>query len=178
MKRKNGEAIDLTKDSDSDDDRKKMPPKRKYRHYGSSADEILDYIGHTSRVRELTREMRPMTMHQQAEVIIMLSASQHWMAIGVDTAHQQYAFMGARDLQSWERWMRESGLIPEEMIDVTPQAGAQDESECGARVAVFAKWFLEERDYNDNRGRRQIPGFRDRARRLMATWRQARRDRI
>ena len=107
-------------------------------------------------------------------VYFMNTRAKHWTALGVDLSRRQYASIGARRLgTNFADWAAASNLNLASLMDVSPVVGSQTESECGARVAIFAEWFLNERA-EDVRTRRPIPNFAERVDNLMAAWRAAR----
>lgn len=176
------DIIDMTGDSseaEEDVGEAKAEIKREYAHYGSNTDEINDYLGGVIRGRYrflVQGRMRPMRkVPDEPTVYIMLTRARHWVGIGLDMTAMCYAVIGSRShLGPFRSWMEASGISPTDLRNVTPAVGAQEESECGAYVAVFAEWFVNEREAGARR-RRPIPRFRERVRELMAEWRAARR---
>lgn len=148
-------------------------------HYGSTWDEIVEYLdsvglGDHIRMLDVTN-MRPLpTPPTEATVYFTNSRGRHFMALGIDPVDGVYAEIGARNVERhFRRWLRRSHI--DLGRDVSPVVGAQQESECGAYIAIFAEWFLTER-LPAQRPRRAIRDFRRRVSELMAQWRDNRRN--
>ena len=174
------DIIDMTGDS-SESEADSVEEKKEARggpnHYGSNSEEIGDYLDSVIRRRYrflVPGRMRPTRIPDEPTVYIMCTRAKHWVALGLDRTAKCYAIIGSRShLGPFRRWMDASGVSPTDLRNVTPAVGAQEESECGAYVAVFAEWFVNEREVGARR-RRPIPRFRERVRELMAEWRAAR----
>lgn len=182
------EAIDLTANSTSEDDddteeEAEVGEKRYVRSYGASEEEIFEYVEAKTgkgNLRMLTPTARPMKTELTEPRVFFSrerrreSTGGHYLGLGIDPENMEYAEIGARRVrQHFDEWAKGSGIVLDNMEDVTPVVGAQNESECGGYIAIFAEWFLNER-VPGGPARRPIPQFRSRVDNLMATWRAER----
>ena len=72
-------------------------------------------------------------------------------------------------------FLTDVGVDLADFIDISPSVGSQVESECGARAAVFARWFGTDRPRaSHNRHELNVPGFLVQVAALMQDWRAAR----
>lgn len=168
--------------SDGDDTEPLVGCKRYTASYGSSFDEISSYVDKLDLVKHIRyleytspRPLKTKKGELEPLVAIMNARNRHFVALGIDFSNKTYAVMGARQItpRLFGNWAKSSQIELENMIDRSPAVESQDESECGARVVVFAEWFLRERDAK-GKSRPSIDNFYDRVAKLMTHWRSER----
>jgi hypothetical protein len=175
------ETVDLT-----DDDLPVELVKWK-EHYGSNDTEIGEYL----RLANLGEDVRIIDAPSsslyhdykietggQCLVFFQTAGSSHWVALCIDFDYRVYGTVGIRGDHTFDTFLKGQRVDLTGFIRISPGLASQNESECGARVAVYCHWFASERTRTRLRRREleeTVSMFHANVEELMAKWR---RDRI
>jgi hypothetical protein len=187
LKKEDREYIDITGDDQEPEVLKKWKGT-----YGSSDREIGEYLrlGLANYCREDVRiiEAPPKNLYHyykieqkgQCVVALQTSRSSHWLALCIDFDHRVFGTMGTRGAHSFQDFLEGQYVDVDlnKFTCISPRIKSQNESECGARVAVYCQWFAAERTRKRVKCgelEQTMRRFHDRVEALMANWRAARR---
>jgi hypothetical protein len=161
---------------------------RRQGHYGSNSDEIDCYI-RDSQFRENVLALHPQGVGSKTisrkkldgtgELIIIYNKGSHWQCVDIDFPNKVIATMGMRlgriPLAIRDLLAAHGLSYALDFEDITPPVGAQTGSECGARVAVYCRWFGATRT-PERKGRHELDtqNFRREVADLMELWRAQR----
>ena len=112
---------------------------------------------------------------QEGQLIVVGNKHAHWQLQCVDFDNHVHAQMGKHWSTMGKFLFNVLGVDLSNFTDVSPPVGSQVESECGARAAVFARWFGTERPRASKDKRElDVPVFLAQVAALVLDWRAAR----
>ena len=191
------EIIDLRGDSKGDDPA--LPTERALRgsrrlayrqgHYGCNDEELYAFLrGCTFGAEVQWLDPLIITMHEcklnvrapnhQGQLLLVCKPPRrsHWGALCFDFEHRIFGSVGAGRLHpTITDYLDAHHIMISRFQDITPAVGDQVESECGARAAIYCKWFATVRTRcSIDRRDIDVRQFHVDVADLMTAWRAAR----